>query len=50
VPHAWALDGYFDVLVRPGTDLADVAPQIGAVLAFAGAFALFGALVFRFER
>jgi ABC-2 type transport system permease protein len=50
VPHAWALDGYFDVLVRSGTDLADVAPQIGAILGFAAVFALFGALVFRFER
>ena len=50
VPHGWALDGYFDVLVRSGTDLADIAPQIGAILGFAALFAAFGALVFRFER
>lgn len=50
VPHAWALDGYFDVLVRPGTDIAAIAPQIGALLGFTALFAAFGALVFRFER
>jgi ABC-2 type transport system permease protein len=50
VPHGWALDGYFDVLVRPGTDLAAIAPELGAIFGFAAAFALFGAAVFRFER
>jgi len=49
VPHGWALDGYFDVLVRPGTGVADIAPQIAAVLGFAALFAAFGALRFRFE-
>ena len=50
VPHGWALDGYFDILVRPGTGLVDVAPQIAAILGFTAAFATFGALMFRFEQ
>jgi len=49
VPHSWALDGYYDVLVRQGTTLADVAPSIGALLAFAGAFTVLGLWRFRFE-
>lgn len=50
VPHAWALDGYYALLVRSGTGFADVAPQIGALCAFAAGFALFGVWRFRFER
>jgi ABC-2 type transport system permease protein len=50
VPHAWALDGYYDVLVRQGTTLADVAPSIGALLGFAAGFAGLGLWRFRFER
>ena len=50
VPHGWALDGYFTLLVRDGATLADVAPQIAAILAFAAAFAAFGVWRFRFER
>ncbi len=50
VPHGWALDGFFDVLVRPGTGLGDIWPQLVALLAFAGAFAGFGVVRFRFER
>jgi ABC-2 type transport system permease protein len=49
-PQAWALDGYYELLVRDGASLADVAPQIAAVTAFAVAFAIVGALRFRFER
>src|SRR5690606_6345391 len=49
-PHAWALEGYYDVLVRSGTSLVDVLPEIGAVLGFAVVFATIGALRFRFER
>jgi ABC-2 type transport system permease protein len=49
VPHAWALDGYFTLLVRQGAGLADVAPQIGVLLAFATLFAALGAWRFRFE-
>src|SRR3954447_23955357 len=49
VPHSWALDGYYDVLVRRGTALADVAPSIGALCGFAALFALLGLWRFRFE-
>ncbi len=49
VPHSWALDGYYDVLVRQGTTLADVAPQLGALAAFAAGFAALGLWRFRFE-
>src|SRR5262249_45069275 len=28
VPHSWALDGYYDVLVRSGTSIADIAPSL----------------------
>lgn len=44
VPHGWALDGFFDVLVRPGTGLADVWPSVAALLGFALTFVGFGAL------
>lgn len=49
VPHSWALDGYYDLLVRQGTSLADVAPSIGALVAFSAVFAGFGLWRFRFE-
>lgn len=49
VPHSWALDGYYDVLVRQGTTLADIAPSIGALTGFAALFALLGLWRFRFE-
>ena len=45
----WALDGYYDVLVRQGTTLADIAPSIGALTGFAALFALLGLWRFRFE-
>jgi ABC-2 type transport system permease protein len=50
VPNGWALDGYFTLLVRDGATIADVAPQIGAILGFAALFATFGMWRFRFER
>jgi ABC-2 type transport system permease protein len=50
VPHSWALDGYYDVLVRQGTTIVDIAPSIVALLVFAAAFAGFGMWRFRFER
>jgi len=50
VPHSWALDGYYDVLVREGTSLADIAPSLVALLAFAAGFAILGLARFRFER
>ena len=49
VPHSWALDGYYDVLVRQGTTLGDIAPSIGALCGFAALFALLGLWRFRFE-
>jgi ABC-2 type transport system permease protein len=50
VPHGWALDGYYAVLVREGTTIADIAPSIGALLGFAVVFATLGIALFRFER
>jgi ABC-2 type transport system permease protein len=50
VPHGWALDGYYAVLVRQDTTVADIAPQIAALLGFGAGFALLGILLFRFER
>ena len=50
VPHSWALDGYTTLLVRDGAGLADVAPQLAALLAFATVFAAFGVWRFRWER
>jgi ABC-2 type transport system permease protein len=49
VPHSWALDGYYDLLVREGTSLVDIAPSIGALVAFSAAFAAIGMWRFRFE-
>ena len=49
VPHGWALDGYYDVLIRQGTSLVDIAPSIGALVAFAAVFAGVGIWRFRFE-
>jgi ABC-2 type transport system permease protein len=49
-PHAWALDGYYDVLIREGTGLAEIAVPIVGVLGFGVAFAVAGSLLFRFER
>ena len=50
VPHGWALDGFYAVLVRQGTTLADVAPSIFALVAFGAGFALLGVTLFKFER
>jgi len=50
VPHSWALDGYYAVLVRNSTSLSDVAPAILALLLFAAGFASLGVSLFRFER
>jgi ABC-type multidrug transport system permease subunit len=49
-PHAWALEGYYDILVRQGTGIGDVLPEILAVAGFGVGFALIGMLRFRFER
>lgn len=50
VPHGWALDGFYDVLVRQGTTIGDIAPSILALLAFGAGFALLGVSLFEFER
>lgn len=50
VPHSWALDGYYAVLVREGTTLADVAPSIAALLVFSAVFCGIGLALFRFEK
>ena len=50
VPHAWALDGYYAILVRQGTGLVDVLPSIVALLVFGTVFAGLGLALFRFER
>lgn len=50
VPHAWALDGYYDLLIRKGTTLVDVLHPMAAIAGFGVAFAVIGALKFRFER
>jgi ABC-2 type transport system permease protein len=50
VPHGWALDGYHAVLVRQGTTIADIAPEVAALAGFGTAFALLGIARFRFER
>jgi ABC-type multidrug transport system permease subunit len=50
VPQSWALDGYYAVLIRQGTGIADIAPQLGALCAFAAGFTVLGLWRFRFER
>jgi len=45
-PHAWALSGYQDVIVR-GLGTAAVLPEVGVLLGFAVAF--FGVAVWRFR-
>jgi ABC-type Na+ efflux pump permease subunit len=49
VPHGWALDGYYDVLIRSGTSIVDIAPQIGALCGFAALFGVVGIARFKFE-
>ena len=50
VPHSWALDGYYALLVRQGTTLADIAPSLGALLGFSALFLGLGLWRFRFEK
>jgi len=47
-PHAWAMQGFQDVLVR-GYSLAGILPEAGALLGFAAAFFLIGVWRFRFD-
>jgi ABC-2 type transport system permease protein len=50
VPHGWALDGYYTLLVHSGAGFADVARPILAVFGFAALFAFIGVRRFRFDR
>lgn len=47
-PHAWALAGYQDVIVR-GLGVGQVLPEAGILLAFAGLFFVFALWKFRFQ-
>lgn len=48
-PHSWALDAYYDVLVRSGTTLGDIAPELGALLGFSALFSGIGLARLKFE-
>jgi ABC-2 type transport system permease protein len=50
VPHGWALDGYYRLLVGDGAGFADVTRQLAAVYGFAALFAIAGMRRFRFDR
>ena len=45
-PHYWAIQGYYDLLLR-GRDLSAIIPEIAALLVFALVF--FGIGVWRFD-
>jgi ABC-2 type transport system permease protein len=47
-PHAWALSGYHDVIVR-GLGIVQVLPETGILLAFAAVFFLVALWRFRFD-
>lgn len=47
-PHAWALSGYHDVIVR-GLGIEQVLPETGVLLAFAAVFFLVALWRFRFD-
>jgi ABC-2 type transport system permease protein len=47
-PHAWALDGLQDILMR-GYGLAEVLPRAGVLLGFGALFFVLGMWRFRFE-
>jgi ABC-2 type transport system permease protein len=49
-PHAWALEGYYAVLMRDGTGIGDVARPLAVVIGFGVLFAAVGARRFRFEN
>jgi ABC-2 type transport system permease protein len=48
VPHAWALQGYQDVLIR-GYGVGQVMPEVGALIVFAAIFFGFALWRFRFD-
>lgn len=47
-PHAWALSGFQDIIVR-GYGVAAILPEAGVLLAFAAVFFTVGLIRFRFE-
>jgi ABC-2 type transport system permease protein len=47
-PHAWAMQGFQDVLVR-GYGLAGILPEAGVLLGFAAVFFLIGVWRFKFD-
>jgi len=47
-PHAWAMQGFQDVLVR-GYGLAGILPETGVLLSFAAVFFLIGVWRLRFD-
>jgi ABC-2 type transport system permease protein len=49
VPHGWALDGYYTLLVHEGAGFADVIKPIAAVYGFAALFMVAGIRRFRFD-
>ena len=50
VPQSWALDGYYDVLIREGTGVAQIAPQLIALVGFSALFTMLGLWRFKFEK
>ncbi|MBN1811434.1 MAG: ABC transporter permease [Anaerolineae bacterium] len=48
IPHAWAMQGFQDVLVR-GYGLAEILPEASILLGFAAVFFLIGVWRFRFD-
>jgi ABC-2 type transport system permease protein len=48
-PHAWALEGYHDAMIR-GLGVLDVLPESGVLLGFALLFFAFALWRFRFDR
>jgi ABC-type multidrug transport system permease subunit len=49
-PHAWALDGFYAVLMRDGTGITDIGRPIAMVVGFGVLFAGIGIWRFDFER
>ncbi len=47
-PHAWAIDGYQEIIVRNG-GIVDVLPHTMVLLAFAAVFYTAGTLRFRYQ-
>jgi hypothetical protein len=39
VPHAWALDGYYEILLRDGAGILDILPQLAGLVGFTLLFA-----------